>query len=125
VRKDSPSLTRAPGQKRTAPKVIIVPPKATRLHLSATALNFTQSFPASGTVSWRLGLVVSAKRSVRVGSAAKGVRAGQPVAAVVRLSRSARRLLRRHPHASLTLTTTFTPAGGARMVHVSQRVRRP
>jgi ELWxxDGT repeat protein len=120
----STSLTRWPSHKSTAPKVAIVAPKATRLHLSTTALRFTQSFPAPGTVSWRLVLAVSAKRSVHVGSAAKRVRTGQPVAGVLRLSRSARRVLRRYPRAPLTLTTTFTPASGAGAVHVSQRVRR-
>jgi ELWxxDGT repeat protein len=120
----SPSLTRLPSHKWTAPKAIIVAPKATGLHLRATALSFTQSFPASGTVSWRLVLVVSAKRRVHVASAAKRVRAGQRVVAALRFSRSARRVLRRYPRASLTLTTTFAPASGARAVHVSQRVRR-
>jgi ELWxxDGT repeat protein len=121
---DSPSLTRVPWHRWTAPKVAIVAPKATGLHLSATALSFTQSFPASGTVSWRLTLIVSAKRNVHIGSAARRVRTGQRVAAALRLSRSARRVLRRYPRASLTLTTTFAPASGARAVHVSQRVRR-
>jgi ELWxxDGT repeat protein len=123
----APSLTPVPlhtSPTHTSPTNAVIAPKATGLQLSPTALRFTQSFPASGTVSWRLAVVVSAKGSVRVGTAAKRVRAGQRVAAALRLSRSARRVLRRHPRAPLTLTTTFAPANGAHAVHVSQRVRR-
>jgi hypothetical protein len=124
VPKHLPHLPPGPRYKSTAPEVAIAAPKATGLHLSSTALSFTQSFPASGTVSWRLVVAVSPKRRVSVGTAAKRVRAGQRVAVVLRLSRSARRLLRRYPRASLTLTATLAPASGARAVRVAQRVRR-